>query len=342
MESESFFKSLFRNLFQSLFRVIGAGIGIIVVIILFVIVFSNPSTVQKRTSLKILPNHDWEQKPFSVETPSLLAIKINGVIGLDGMQKDSIGAQLIESINGDLKPGQIKGIFLELNTPGGVAEDADAIYQMLKDYKARFKVPIFAYIEGMCASGGVYVACAADKIFASDDSIIGSVGVIMPTCFNFSNLLKTWEIESKTLTAGKDKDMLNPFRPWKPDEDQNLQNTVNFVYDRFTTIVSQNRPLLTRQVLEQQGAKIFPAPEALAIGFIDGQISSRDQALLAFSSHIGIQDNYQLVELEVNSLFSELFGSANTLAKGKVHHYLRLSGDLHPDLEGKPLCLFKP
>ncbi len=342
MESESFFKSLFRNLFQSLFRVIGAGIGIIIVIILFVIVFSNPSTVQKRTTLRVLPNHDWEQKPFSIELPALLDIKINGVIGLDNIQKESIAAQLIESINGELKPGQVKGVFLELNTPGGVAEDADAIYQMLIDYKARFKVPIFAYIQGLCASGGVYVACAADKIYATDDSIIGSVGVIMPTCFNFYNLLQKWDIETKTLTAGKDKDILNPFRPWKPDEDQNLQNTVNFVYDRFMSIVSQNRPLLTRKVLEEQGAKIFPAPQALQIGFIDGQISSKDQALLAFASHIGIQDNYQVVELEVNSLFNELFGTASTLAKGKVHHYLRLAGDIHPDLQGKPLCLYKP
>ncbi|MFI5264393.1 MAG: S49 family peptidase, partial [Candidatus Kapaibacterium sp.] len=92
----------------------------------------------------------------------------------------------VESQEGDFKNNRVKGILLYMDTPGGYSTDSDTIYRLLMEYKKQYKVPIYAYVDGLCASGGMYIAITADKIMASDTSLIGSIGVIAPTFMNFT------------------------------------------------------------------------------------------------------------------------------------------------------------
>ena len=93
--------------------------------------------------------------------------------------------------------------------------DADGIYRAIKHYKEQYQVPVIAYVDGLCASGGMYIACAADKIYATDVSLVGSVGVLFPSFMNFSKLLDTVGVQSLTISSCKGKDDMNPLRPWK-------------------------------------------------------------------------------------------------------------------------------
>lgn len=344
MHTDSVMKTAAHSFCKSLFGIIGLALGVILVIVGFSALFSSPNEIPRATTLRVLPNDQWEITRFSHDAPTILRLNINGVIGLDGIRKETIFQQLIESQDGELKPGQVKGVLIYINTPGGTADDSDAIYRMVAEYKKRHKVPVVAYIEGLCASGGTFISCAADKIYASQDSLVGHVGVLLsPPFFNFSKFMDKLGVESKTFYAGKDKDDMNPFRPWHEGEGQNFERLVSYMYDRFKSIVAQNRPKLTVDVLTEQGAQIYPAPQALELGYIDEEVHSVDDVLKAFATELGIYDDYQFVELEQHDFFQDLFGAkANMLFSGNKEVRIRLPGDIHPDLYGKPLYMYQP
>ena len=262
--SESFVKDIFSSFCKSLFKVLGFGLGAVLLFVAAGAFFSGHDGPPARTSARVLANDNWKLLPFSHNAPTILRIDISGVIGIDHhVTKDEIKMQLIESIDGALKTGQVRGILLTINTPGGSAEQSDAIYTLIKAYKERYSMPVIAYIQGMCASGGMYIACAADKVYASPDSLIGHVGVLFsPPFFNMTGLMSKLGIQSRTMSAGKDKDSMNPFRPWSENEGQQFQYIIDFMYNRFVDVVSSNRPKLTPEDLVEQGARIWPAPDA--------------------------------------------------------------------------------
>ncbi|MBS0654323.1 MAG: S49 family peptidase [Verrucomicrobia bacterium] len=343
MSSESFIKDLFKSFFRSLFGVVGIGIGIVIVLMILGASFSGSSGVPHSTTARVLPNDQWKVTSFSSETPTILRINIHGTIGLDHLTKADIFKQLVESQDGELRPGQVKAVLLSINSPGGMADASDSIYRLLSEYKSRYKVPIYAYVDGLCASGGMYIACAADKIYASEDSLIGHVGVLLsPPFFNFTDLMDKLGIASKTLFAGKDKDSMNPFRPWRPNEGEAFQYIIDSMYDQFVSIVSKNRPKLTPAILKEQGARVWPTSDATEFGYIDGTANSSDEVLKNLAKEVGIEDNYQFVELETQNIFEVLFGAKTGPLFGPVEHRVRMPGDLHPDLYGKPLymCVF--
>jgi len=338
-------KSAVDYFLKAVFTIIGLAVGLILVCIGFSLLFSNPSELPRSTTLRVLPNDQWEINHFSHDAPTILKLNINGVIGLEqNLRKEDIFQQLIESQDGELKSGQVKGVILYINSPGGTADDSDSIYRMVMEYKKRYNVPVMAYVDGLCASGGTYIACAADKIYASEESLIGHVGVLLsPPFFNVSKLMERLGVQSKTFYAGKDKDDMNPFRPWREDEGQNFDRLVHFMYGRFMKVVAESRPKLTVDILKEEGAQIYPAPQAEELGYIDGRMNTLDDLLKDFATELGIYDNYQFVVLERHDFFADLFGArAQALFTKNNEIRIRLPGDLHPDLYGKPLYLYHP
>jgi protease-4 len=344
MDSNSVVKNSLNSFCKSLFGIIGLILGFVVAFSILSAIFSSSTEVPHSTTLRVLPNDKWEIKNFSHDAPTILKINIDGTIGTEKITKGNVFQQLIESQTGDLKAGQVKGIIVYINTPGGTADDSDAIYRMLKEFKKRHKMPIVAYIEGLCASGGTYIACAADKIYATPDSLVGHVGVLLsPPFFNFSTIMERLGIQSKTFFAGKDKDDMNPFRPWRPDEGQSFARLVDYMYGRFLKVVSENRPKLTEEVLKDEGAQIYPAPMAESLGYIDQEIASLDDLLKTFTTELGIAEDYQFVELESKSIWEDIFGTTPKALFGRKNELqIRMPGDLHPDLYGKPLYLYHP
>jgi protease IV len=342
---DSIFYVSMRSFFTALFAIIGLGFGIIPILVLISAIFgTNESEVDSKYSLKIASNAEGVRKSMSKDAPVILKININGIIGGEEVNMKNLRQILVESREETLKNNRVKGILLNLETPGGTVIDSDGIYHALKAYKEKYKVPIYAHVDGLCASGGMYVACAADKIYATDSSIIGSVGVIAPSFLNLSNLLETIGVSSLTLFAGKGKDDLNPLRPWVPGEKDSYQSIINTYYQQFVEIVASNRPLLDKsKLIKEYGANIFPAKEAAEHGYIDESGWSYEESLKSLLKHLSIEDDYyQVIEMENKNWFNTLFNSQSSFLSGKIKHQIQLTPELDIALLNKHLYLYQP
>lgn len=344
---ESLFSSSMRSFLTAFFAIIGLCFGFIVVVAIFGSLAGSGTTELETTyTAQIIPNANGERKLLSKEAPVILRININGIIGGETLTMGSVRTQLMESRESDLKNDRVKALLLHINTPGGTVVDSDGIYRALKAYKERYKVPVYAYVDGMCASGGMYVAAAADKIFANDVSLIGSVGVIFPSFFNFTSTLEKIGATSLTLSAGRGKDDMNPFRPWKQDEQNTYQALIDYYYGHFLDVVVSNRPEMDKtKLINEYGAKVFPAQIAEQYGYIDESNISYSDTLSKLKNAIGIDDDYyQVVQLEKKTWYSELFGTSEgmSLFSGKIKHQLELSPMYDPKLMNQPLYLYHP
>lgn len=340
---DSIFSASLRSLCITFFAVIGIFLAFIPIMLIFNAIETSEDAISTDYTVKILPNADGMRKKESKSTPVILQINVSGIIGLNEMTHDAVQKMLIESREGTLKNDRVKAILLNCNTPGGAMIDADGIYRALKEYKERYKVPIFAYVDGLLASGGMYIGAAADEIHASDVSLIGSVGVITPAFFNVSKLTEKLGVESLTLYAGKGKDDLNPMRPWKPGEQDNLKNVIDYYYDSFVNLVLKSRPKMNRDVLVNKlGANIYPAEQAMQYGFVDDVGASRSSTLKKLLTKIGIEDDYyQVVQLESSNWLSQLFQSESPLMTGQIKHQISTGQDLPAKLSNQVLYLYR-
>lgn len=295
---------------------------------------------------KIVPNAKNERTLLANSYPVILKVNITDELGTEQLNKKTIERILVESRENSFKGNRVKAILLNINTPGGTVTDSNAIFQMLKSYKEQYKTPIYAYVDGLCASGGMYVACAADKIFANDTSIIGSIGVLLGPFVNVHKLMEQVGIGAQTITAGKNKDEMNPFRQWKPDEGANFALITEYLYEHFINIVATNRPKISRdRLINEYGANVFAAPVAEEYGFIDGSNHRFNDVLALLAQEIGIDDDmYQVVEFESNSWFASLFkGKVNlSLLAGEIKHSVKLPYQLNPSYINQPLYLYRP
>ena len=211
-----------------------------------------------------------------------------------------------------------------MDTPGGTVTDSDAIYRALMEYKQKYKIPIYAFVDGLCASGGMYITSAADKIFATSSSVIGSVGVIIGPMFNVSQLMDKYGVHALNITAGKDKDMLSPFRPWKEGEDSSLRAITEALYQQFLSIVTSARPHLDKdKLINTYGAQIYDAALAEQYGYIEAANSSYSSALAALASVAQLEEHhYQVFQISPpHFFFSDLASEKLELLRGKVTHH---------------------
>jgi protease-4 len=342
---ESIFVSMIRSFCKAFFAVIALFLALFVVSIVYTL-FSSPYEPEEKTQIEILPdlNDELEVRPYN--SPVVLQINISGVIG-DPMKLDTntIRNILVDANRGFLK-NRVKAILLYFNTPGGTVDDSDNIYRLLKAVKEKYKIPIYGYVEGLCASGGMYVSCAADKMYASPTSIIGSVGVIMGPFFNVIEGLNRIGVTSQTITQGLDKDMMSPFRPWKPDEDASLRAIMSFSYQRFVDLVSATHPRMNKELLiTQYGANVFDGPNAEQRGYIDVADAEYKMALsdLMAAANIDPTRPYQVLQLMPRlNLFSQISSKATALFTGKIEHHFNLGQTTPSFLKDQIAYFYKP
>lgn len=341
-DSESIIASAVRTLCKSFAAILGIVIGI-VLIFMGLSFFSTPDIYPPKSTLTISPNATGNRDLLSHTAPVILKIDITGVIGLGDLTSEKVINSLLDSREGILAGNRVKAILLYMDTPGGTTTDSDTIYRALMDYKKKYQVPIFAYVDGMCASGGMYITSAADKIFANPTSVIGSIGVLAGPTFNFSGLMDKYGVQSLTITQGKDKDMLNPFRPWKPEEDASLQTIVDDLYQQFVSIVTAAHPRLDKdKLVNTYGAQVFIASKAQELGYIDVANSSYSAAVEELASQAKLTDNqfYQVMTIAPPHPFLAGLAAAKLdLLSGKVTHQFQVSS-LPPELEGRLLYLY--
>ena len=165
---------------------------------------------------------------------------------------------------------EISGVILRINSPGGTVAASDTIYHEIIGFRQKKKIPVHAYIMELGASGGYYVASAADSIIASPTAVVGSIGVIAMK-FNIEGLLSKIGVSEETYKSGPKKDFWSPFRPTTPEEKKMFQDIIDNLYARFLEVVYANRQkLLTQQeVRTLADGRVFVSGEALQAKLID-------------------------------------------------------------------------
>jgi signal peptide peptidase SppA len=340
----SLITSSIRSFLLTLFGVIGVCFGFLISIILISLISSSTSDTPERLyNVSIAANAEGDRTVKSSKSPVILKLNIMGAIGTELLNMHTVRQQLIESREGDLKNDRVKAVLVHIESPGGTVTDSDGIYRALLWYKDKFNVPVYVFVDGLCASGGMYIAAAGDKVFATNSSLVGSIGVLSPPFFNVVDLMDKLGVISETVTAGKDKDTMNPFRKWKPDEDANIKKLITNFYDQFVNIIVTHRPRVNREKLIQEyGAQIFPAPEAKEIGYIDEDNSSLFEVIKLLAREISIDnDYYQVVELQRRNWYADLLRSDSPLSTGIVKHRLDIGAESDPRLLNDYLYLYR-
>jgi protease-4 len=307
---------------------------------------NKPDLIPQPSSVKIAQDAHGSRDLLPDSAPVILRIDLHGVIGDTYLTSTDIENVLLDSQIVPMANGRVKGILLNINTPGGTTTDTAAIYTLLEQYKVKYNVPVYAFVDGLCASGGMYIASACDKILASPWSVIGSVGVLSQPYFNVSKAMEDFGIKAIVLNAGKDKDALSPFRPWGPDESHNLLAVMNALYDQFVYVVTKSRPQLDRdQLINKYGAHVFIAQTAMEYGYIDSASATYGDALQNLALAAGLDPNapYQVLQLSPpHNPFLDLIRDKSALFDGKITHRIQLHPLIPDALCDRPLYLYLP
>lgn len=161
----------------------------------------------------------------------------------------------------------VKGVLLEVNSPGGGVYESAEIAKELEKIK-QLKIPIYTTFKNTAASGGYYISANSDKIFATEETTTGSIGVII-SGLNFSGLLNKLGISDSTYKSGALKDMLSPNRKPTPEDSEVIQNFVMSAYNRFVNIVAKGRHMDVEKVKKIADGRIYDGNQALENGLID-------------------------------------------------------------------------
>ncbi|UTR11394.1 signal peptide peptidase SppA [Evansella sp. LMS18] len=165
--------------------------------------------------------------------------------------------------------GQVHGIIIRVNTPGGGVVESSEIHDKIVDIQEEFRKPVYISMGSMAASGGYYIAAPADKVFANSQTITGSLGVIMQS-INVSELAEDLGISSEVIKSGPYKDIMSATREMTDDEREILQDLIDESYEQFVDVIEAGRDFSREEVYELADGRIYSGSQAYEAGLIDG------------------------------------------------------------------------
>lgn len=191
---------------------------------------------------------------------------------------------LMDTIKSLKKNNRNVALAIYIDSPGGGVYQADEVYLALQDYKTTGR-PIFVYQGPMAASGGYYISCAADQIFANRNTLTGCIGVIFGQSLDITGLLDKVGIKSKTFHSGRNKTMLSPDTPLTEEQEAIMQSMCDECYEQFVSIVANNRGMTYEKAAELSDGRLYTAKQALENGLVD-RIDSWENMLTILAEDI--------------------------------------------------------
>jgi len=251
----------------------------------------------------------------------VLLVELSGLISSQEsggfLEQPNMVAHLKEELTRAAEDTSIKALVVRINSPGGTVTASDVLYHELRVFKEKRKIPIIASIVDLGASGGYYVAVAADTIVAHPSSVTGSLGVIMLTV-NARGLLEKVGVETTAVTSGPKKDMGSPFRPMTEEERAIFQGVIDSFYQRFLNVVQEGRRNLTAdQVRKLADGRIYSGEQAKELGLVD-TVGYLDDAIEMAKKQAGLTEARVVVYKRpgdyVNNIYSRWFSGGGGLA----------------------------
>ncbi|MGN6701842.1 MAG: S49 family peptidase [Burkholderiaceae bacterium] len=199
--------------------------------------------------------------------PHTALVSIEGAI--DSQGKGSAEA-VIPALDKAFEDNGSVGVILKINSPGGSPVQAGMINDEIVRLRKRYpQKPLYGVVGEMCASGGYYIAAAADRIYVNKASIVGSIGVLMDG-FGFTGLMDKLGIERRLLTAGENKGFLDPFSPMTPRQKEYALQMLDDIHQQFIAVVRAGRGKRLKETPETFSGLFWTGEKAIAMGLADG------------------------------------------------------------------------
>jgi signal peptide peptidase SppA len=229
----------------------------------------------------------WARQMMGDGPPVVSVIKLAGTIApkarfAGGLSLEGVAGTLARAFEGKA----LKAVALAINSPGGSPAQSVLIHDRIRALAGEKKLPVFAFAEDVAASGGYMLACAADEIFATESSIVGSIGVVSAS-FGFERAIERVGVERRLYTAGTRKTLLDPFLPANPDDIARLKDVQNDIHEGFKALVKRRRG--SRLVVPEEelfSGEFWTGRRAVQLGLVDGVADLRGEMRRRFGEEV--------------------------------------------------------
>ena len=207
---------------------------------------------------------------FRKSQPIVNVLRLHGAIGMSQPLRPSLTAKDLEPLLEKAFTKNIKAVALSINSPGGSPVQSALIHARIRSLAEEFKVPVYVFCEDVAASGGYWLACAGDEIYADESSVVGSIGVISAG-FGFVEAIGKLGVERRVHTSGENKSILDPFQPQKQEDIDRLLSLQKDIHAAFKTLVRTRRAgKLKGDESEMFSGAFWAGRQAQELGLIDG------------------------------------------------------------------------
>ncbi len=191
------------------------------------------------------------------------------LVGVIEPKGNASADRVTSALQGAFKDKNTQGVILRINSPGGSPVQSGIIYDEIRRLRTVYpNVPVYVVVEDLCASGGYYIAAAADRIYVDKASIIGSIGVLMEG-WGFTGTMEKLGVERRLLAAGENKAFLDPFSPANPKQQEYAQNLINEVHQQFINVVKKGRGKRLKENPEIFSGLMWTGAKSIELGLAD-------------------------------------------------------------------------
>jgi protease-4 len=210
---------------------------------------------------------DWKGSSDATGEKHTALVEVQGVIGPG---TESSAEKVVLALQSAFKDKNTQGVVMRINSPGGSPVQAQNIFDEMKRLRQKYpEIPLYVVVEDLCASGGYYVAAAADKIYVAKGSIVGSIGVRMDN-FGVVGLMEKLGVERRLITAGKNKALLDPFLPEDPAHKQIAVDLITEIHNQFISAVREGRGKRLKETPDMFSGLIWSGAKSVELGLADG------------------------------------------------------------------------
>ncbi len=266
----------------------------------------------------------WIGRPDKDATMSVgrhtAVVDVEGVIGLEAKAS---AERVIKGLNRAFKDTNTVGVVLRINSPGGSPVQAGYVNDEIRRLRAKYPdIPLHAVVQDLCASGGYYIAVAADKIYVDKASLVGSIGVIMGG-FGFVGALDKLGIERRAYTSGENKDFLDPFQPENPAHREHAKKMLSEIHEQFIKVVRQGRGARLKETAETFSGLLWTGEKSIELGLADSLGSTEFVAREVIKAEkivdYTVEENYfEVLSKRLGTSFGATFARAAAQAAARA------------------------
>ena len=259
------------------------------------------------------------------------------IINVDGViANDANNDTIVDQLEDARKDPSVVGVIMHINSPGGSVYASEKIYKEINKLKETNK-PVYAVMQELAASGGYYISAPCDKIFASNETFTGSIGVIMQS-YSLEGLFEKYGIKEQNITTGKMKDAGSPGKDLDKEEKEYLQNLVDSAFTRFVKVVADGRDMSEADVRKLADGRIYDGSQAVENGLVDS-IGDLEAAYKDMAKEYNLSDPLAVEKVDVFSNFSKYFPSFKSLTD-KPKSDLQVLKEMMNSERNKPMYLY--